>query len=207
MAKQELFNEINKILLESTKPSDDFKRLIIEGKFNKSPLDKIKQLQNIEQNLKYHTEGNVLNHIFLVIDNASKYKELSKDKQVFMWSAFLHDIGKLTTTKIRRVRITSYDHDIEGETISLQILNELNDDVNFNKKVSKLVRYHMQPLFYDKNLPFFKPKQLFEETDYMEVALLSLCDRLGREDIDVEKEKEEKLKIENFINYYKKYKK
>ncbi len=124
-----------------------------------------------------------------------------------MWAAFLHDIGKLTTTKIRRGRITSYDHDVEGEMISLQILNELNDDINFNKKVSKLVRYHMQPLFYDKNLPFFKPKQLFEETDYMEVALLSLCDRLGRGNIDIDKEKEEKLKIENFINYYKKYKK
>ena len=41
----------------------------------------------------------------------------------------------------------------------------------------------------------------------MEVALLSLCDRLGRGNIDIDKEKEEKLKIENFVNYYKKYKK
>ena len=170
MAKKELFDEINKILLES-KPSEDFKRLIIEGKFNKSPLNKIKQLQNIEQNLKYHPEGNVLNHVFLVIDNASKYKKFSKDEKVFMWAAFLHDIGKLTTTKIRRGRITSYDHDVEGEMISLQILNELNDDINFNKKyLNWLERYHMQPLFYDKDLPFFKPKQLFEDTDYMEVA-------------------------------------
>lgn len=203
MNRKELFNELNEILLKSKKPSDDFKRLILEGKFNKYPLNKISMLQNIDQNLKYHPEGNVLNHIFLVIDNASKYKEFSKDKKVFMWSAFLHDIGKLTTTKIRKGKITSYNHDIEGEAISLKILNELNDDIEFNKKVSKLVRYHMQPLFYDKNLPFFNPNQLFEETDYMEVALLSLCDRLGRGNMDKDKESEEKIKVEKFVNYYK----
>lgn len=203
MNRKELFNELNEILLKSKKPSDDFKRLILEGKFNKYPLNKISMLQNIDQNLKYHPEGNVLNHIFLVIDNASKYKELSKDQKVFMWSAFLHDIGKLTTTKIRKGKITSYNHDIEGEVISLKILNELNDDIEFNKKVSKLVRYHMQPLFYDKNLPFFNPNQLFEETDYMEVALLSLCDRLGRGNMDKDKESEEKIKVEKFVNYYK----
>lgn len=203
MNRKELFNELNEILLKSKKPSDDFKRLILEGKFNKYPLNKISMLQNIDQNLKYHPEGNVLNHIFLVIDNASKYKELSKDQKVFMWSAFLHDIGKLTTTKIRKGKITSYNHDIEGEAISLKILNELNDDIEFNKKVSKLVRYHMQPLFYDKNLPFFNPNQLFEETDYMEVALLSLCDRLGRGNMDKDKESEEKIKVEKFVNYYK----
>ena len=203
MNRKELFNELNEILLKSNKPSDDFKRLILEGKFNKYPLNKISMLQNIDQNLKYHPEGNVLNHIFLVIDNASKYKELSKDQKVFMWSALLHDIGKLTTTKIRKGKITSYNHDIEGEAISLKILNELNDDIEFNKKVSKLVRYHMQPLFYDKNLPFFSPNQLFEETDYIEVALLSLCDRLGRGNMDKDKEAEEKIKIDKFVNYYK----
>ena len=107
MNRKELFNELNEILLKSNKPSDDFKRLILEGKFNKYPLNKINMLQNIDQNLKYHPEGNVLNHIFLVIDNASKYKEFSKDKKVFMWSELLHDIGKLTTTKIIKGKITS----------------------------------------------------------------------------------------------------
>lgn len=201
MTKENLFNEINKILLENTKPSEDLKRLIIEGKFNEEPFNQIKKLDNIKQNKKYHPEGSVLNHILLVVDQASIYKQYSKDKEVFMWSAFLHDIGKLTTTRVRKGRITSYDHDIVGETISLNILNKLTNNNEFKLKVSKLVRYHMQPLFYDKNLPFFKLESMLNETDYNEVALLSLCDRLGRGNLNIEKEIEEKLRIEKFKEY------
>ena len=201
MTKENLFNEINKILLENTKPSEDLKRLIIEGKFNEEPFNQIKKLDNIKQNKKYHPEGSVLNHILLVVDQASIYKQYSKDKDVFMWSAFLHDIGKLTTTRVKKGRITSYDHDIVGETISLNILNKLTNKNEFKLKVSKLVRYHMQPLFYDKNLPFFKLESMLNETDYNEVALLSLCDRLGRGNLNIEKEIEEKLRIEKFKEY------
>ncbi len=201
MTKENLFNEINKILLENTKPSEDLKRLIIEGKFNEEPFNQIKKLDNIKQNKKYHPEGSVLNHILLVVDQASIYKQYSKDKDVFMWSAFLHDIGKLTTTRVKKGRITSYDHDIVGETISLNILNKLTNNNEFKLKVSKLVRYHMQPLFYDKNLPFFKLESMLNETDYNEVALLSLCDRLGRGNLNIEKEIEEKLRIEKFKEY------
>ena len=62
----------------------------------------------------------------------------------------------------------------------MKFLDKLTNDKDFKVKVSKLVRYHMQPLFFDKNLPFFDPQNMINDVDYKEVALLSLCDRLGR---------------------------
>ncbi|MEG1310789.1 MAG: HD domain-containing protein [Romboutsia sp.] len=205
MIYKSIFNEINEILLENIKPSEDIKRLIKDGKFNKEPLNLISKLENINQNKKYHPEGNVLNHVLLVIDKASEYKKYSKNKQVFMWSAFLHDIGKLTTTKIRKNTITSYNHDIEGEYIAFKFLGSLTEDVDFKNRVSKLVRWHMQPLFYDKNLPFFEPKKMLSSIDYEEVALLSLCDRLGRGELNIIKIKEEENRIKNFKEYCSKF--
>ena len=198
MDKRDLFSKIDKILLQSSKPSEEIKKLIKDGYFDTEPFNLIKNLVKIEQNPKYHPEGNVLNHILLVTDNASNLKEKSRDKRAFMWGAFLHDIGKLTTTKIRKNRITSYNHDTEGEKIALDFLDKLTDDEDFKKRVSKLVRWHMQPLFFDKNLPFFKPKDMLNDVEYKEIALLSLCDRLGRGEMESKTIESEKNRIENF---------
>ena len=203
MNNKELFIKINEILLQNLKPSEELERLITEGYLDKEPFNKIKKLNNIEQNPKYHPEGSVLKHVFLVVDLASKYKKYSNDEKVFMWAALLHDIGKLTTTRVRKNRITSYNHDIEGEEIAMDILNELTDD-DFKQKVSKLGRWHMQPLFYDKNLPFFQPQDMINDVEYKEVALLSLCDRLGRGNLDEDRIKDEKERIENFKAYFEK---
>ncbi len=203
MKSDEIFNEVSEILLKSMKPSEDIKRLIKEGKFDEKPFKDIKSLELIDQNPKFHPEGSVLNHILLVVDMASEVKELSKDQKVFMWSALLHDIGKLTTTKIRKGRITSYNHDVEGEKIGLNFLKSLTDDQEFNEKVSKLIRWHMQPLFFDKNLPFFEPQNMLNDVEYKEVALLSFCDRLGRGKLNEQAIKKEKQNIEKFEEYCK----
>ena len=84
MTCKEVFFEVDYILLNSPKPSVDIKKLIDEGKFDEKPFIKIKNLENIEQNLIHHPEGNVLNHTLLVVDKASEYKEKSKNKRVFM---------------------------------------------------------------------------------------------------------------------------
>ena len=202
MDKRDLFSKIDKILLQSSKPSQEIKKLIKDGYFDTEPFNLIKNLVKIEQNPKYHPEGNVLNNILLVTDNASNLKEKSRDKRAFMWGAFLHDIGKLTTTKIRKNRITSYNHDTEGEKIALDFLDKLTDDEDFKKRVSKLVRWHMQPLFFDKNLPFFKPKDMLNDVEYKEIALLSLCDRLGRGEMESKTIESEKNRIENFKKYF-----
>ncbi|MGL5348940.1 MAG: HD domain-containing protein [Peptostreptococcaceae bacterium] len=202
MINKELFNKVDKILMESMKPSEDIMRLIESREFDKEPFNQIKKLDKIEQNPKYHPEGSVLKHILLVVDEASKVKDKSKDKRAFMWGAFLHDIGKLTTTRIRKNRITSYNHDFEGEKLATEFLDKLTDDKNFILNVSKYVKWHMQPLFFDKNLPFFKPKDMLNDVEYKEIALISYCDRLGRGGMTPDIKELEKGRIKKFYEHF-----
>lgn len=198
-----IFKEISNHLINDKKPSIYVKNLILETYYNIDLIKYLSELEHIEQNLKYHPEGNVLNHVLMVIDNASKLKQYSSDGLAFMWGALLHDIGKITTTKVRKGRITSYNHDIEGEKISKIILDKLTDNEKLKYTVSKLVRYHMQPLFFDKNLPFFTYQDMMKDIDYKEVALLSTADRLGRGNVTEDIEKKELENIEKFKAYLK----
>ena len=196
-----IFEEISNHLMNDEKPSIYLNSIIKDEKYNVDPINKILKLQQIEQNPKYHPEGNVLNHVLMVVDKASQVKHKSEYPLAFMWAALLHDIGKLTTTKIRKGRITSYNHDNEGEDISKEMLDKLTDDEELKYQISKLVRYHMQPLFFDKNLPFFTFEDMINDIDYNEVALLSSCDRLGRGQM-TSLDKEREL---NNIKIFKKY--
>ena len=58
------------------------------------------------------------------------------------------------------------------------------------EKVAALVKWHMQPLYVEKGLPFAEIQSMKEQVDFRELALLSQCDRLGRTGVDVRKEKE-----------------
>ena len=203
MSQELTFKEISNHLIEDETPSLYIKKILSDERYSFELKDKLLKLETIDQNPKYHPEGNVLNHVLLVLDNAAQIKNFSADSLAFMWAALLHDIGKLTTTKIRKGRITSYNHDVEGEKISKQILDNLIDNEELKYTVSKLVRYHMQPLFFDKNLPFFSCEEMLKEIDYKEVALISMADRLGRGNITSETKKKELENLEKFKAYLK----
>lgn len=133
----------------------------------------------------------------LVLNEAAKLKGESSDKKAFMWAALLHDIGKPDTTQVRRGRITSYDHDKAGSVLAEQFLRQLTEDRDFIHKTSGLVRWHMQILFVVNNLPFADVKSMKRRVNIRDVALLGLCDRLGRMHADADKE----LKtIETFLD-------
>lgn len=177
---QKVFKDIDEHILKDEKPSNYINKLYEEGKLEEYPFDMLTILRRIDQSPKYHPEGSVWNHIMMVLDNGAKERDKSENERIFMWACLLHDIGKGTTTKIRKGRITSYNHDKEGERLSIKFLKCFTEDEEFIKEVSKLVRWHMQPLFVNKNLPFKDIESMVKEVSIKEIALISLCDRLGR---------------------------
>ncbi len=64
------------------------------------------------------------------------------------------------------------------------------DDGAFIEKVANLIRYHMHILFVLKGLPFADIEGMLRDADVFEVALLGLCDRLGRTNCDRAAEEE-----------------
>lgn len=187
---QDLFSEINTHLLEDDNPSSYFNVISKTAIFEEHPFNMLNKLKMTEQSPKHHPEGSVWNHTMLVIDEAAKVKDISQDKKVFMWAALLHDIGKPDTTMLRKGRITSYDHDKLGAELAVRFLTVFIKDAAFVKKVSTLVRWHMQILFVVNNLPFADIKGMKKSIDINEVALFGFCDRMGRTNAEREKEEE-----------------
>jgi tRNA nucleotidyltransferase (CCA-adding enzyme) len=194
------FFEFDQHLMEDTNPSYYFKDLMKTKMFPKGyPFIMLEKLVNVCQSPKHHPEGSVWNHTMMVLDQAAGNKVYSEEPRVFMWSALLHDLGKASTTRINKGRITSYDHDKVGEKLSERFLNEFTEDKAFIRKVAKLVRWHMQILYVLKDLPFANIEGMASDVSIYEVTLLALCDRLGRGNVTPEKEEEEKRNVKCFI--------
>jgi len=194
------FDEFTKHLLEDDKPSVYFRKIENEEFFNKEyPFTMLSLLKQTEQNPQWHPEGNVWNHTLNVVDNGALVRDKSDDKMVFMWSCLLHDIGKPPSTRVRRGKITAYDHDKIGEKMTVEFLGAFSCDKDFIYKVSKMVRWHMQVLMVIKNLPFADLETMVKEVPVHEIALLAMCDRLGRGEVTDRLVSEEKKNIERFL--------
>jgi len=196
MTAFELFSDINKHLLEDSKPSIYLNEVYLDPIFKEHPFSMLYELKKTEQSPTHHPEGNVWNHTMLVLDEAANLKVKSKNQVALMWAALLHDIGKPPTTKLRKGKMTSYDHDKVGAELSKEFLHTFTDDAEFVNEVYQLIRYHMQILFVVKDLPFADIKGLKLNADIKELALLGLCNRFGRQGSD--RTKEEK-NIEVFL--------
>jgi tRNA nucleotidyltransferase (CCA-adding enzyme) len=201
MEKNEIFNKFEYHILNDRKPSIYFNEIFHEQWFKDTyPFKLLSVLAKVEQSPKHHPEGNVWRHTMLVLDYAAKKKDQSGDPRVFMWAALLHDLGKAETTRNRNGKITAYDHDKIGEKLARDFLKEFSNDIVFINSVSKLVRWHMQILFVVNKLPFADINQMLKDTSIEEVALLGLCDRLGRGELDIDKVEEEYENINEFID-------
>jgi putative nucleotidyltransferase with HDIG domain len=184
-----LLYEINNHILLDEQPSIFLNSIVNTNIFKKYPFNMLYKLKETEQSPIYHPEGNAWNHTMLVVDEAAKLRNKSRDERVFMWAALLHDIGKAETTKNKKGKITAYNHETVGADLCVKFLQEFTTDDKFIQKVKGLVRWHMQILHVVKDMPFADIKSMKEETDIREVALLGFCDRMGRTNVDTIKEK------------------
>lgn len=184
-----LLYEINNHILLDEQPSIFLNSIVNTNIFKEYPFYMLYKLKETEQSPIYHPEGNAWNHTMLVVDEAAKLRNKSRDERVFMWAALLHDIGKAETTKNKKGKITAYNHETVGADLCAKFLQEFTTDDKFIQKVKGLVRWHMQILHVVKDMPFADIKSMKEETDIREVALLGFCDRMGRTNVDTIKEK------------------
>lgn len=178
--KLRLFQKIDCVLMREEQPSKELEKIGQDSLFQEYPFRMLEKLKHTGQSQKHHPEGNVWNHTMLVVDEAAMRKKQSKDESVFMWAALLHDIGKPGTTQKRNGRVTAYGHEKLGAELAGEFLREFGCGNPFVAKVCALIRWHMQILFVVKDMRFTDMEGMKRETDVEEVALLGLCDRLGR---------------------------
>lgn len=180
LSDNEVFQKTDACLLQEVCPSIRLRELAAQDWPGERPFENLLKLQKTEQSPIHHPEGSVWEHTLFVVDAAAKVKQHSTDVRVFMWAALLHDIGKPATTKLRKGRITAYDHDRIGAGLARTFLLALTNDANFAERTAMLVQYHMQLLYVNKGLPFRDIPGMKAHTNLNDIALLSYCDRLGR---------------------------
>lgn len=190
MNLKEMYGEMEAHLLYDEKPSEYLEKAGESEAFGLFPLSLLDQMKKTGQSPQYHPEGNVWIHTMMVVDAAAGHRKFSRNPRVFMWAALLHDIGKPKTTRKRKGKITSYNHDIEGEKLAREFLEAFTEDKVFIEEVCSLVRYHMQILFVSKGPAYAQLNEMRQRTDIREAALFGYCDRIGRAGVDAGRERE-----------------
>lgn len=193
---QTLFEAVERCLMEEAQPSKRLQAFLAQGQFKGEPFALLALQQHTEQSPQHHPEGNVWNHTLLVVDEAARRKAESTDARAFMWAALLHDVGKPAATRVRKGKITAYDHDRIGAELARDFLSACTRDGDFIRRVTGLVRYHMQVLYVLNDLPFQDVEGMKQAVSIQDVALLGLCDRLGRTGSN---EAQEEKKIKRFL--------
>ena len=193
--EHQLFNEMDMHLQNDNKPSTYFKGLKSPLFANTHPFIMLSCLRHVNQSRVHHPEGNVWNHTLMVIDQADNNKhKATVGARVFMWAALLHDIEKSETTVVKNGKITAQGHDIKGAEMTRDFLSCFVEDKLFVSQVAALVRWHMQILLAVKHPHKTNFAAMKKDTDINDIALLGICDRMGRLHADIKKE-EQAIKI------------
>jgi tRNA nucleotidyltransferase (CCA-adding enzyme) len=184
LPKERIYGELEKALLKANKPSIFFEYARKIEILNKlfSPMEK---LIGLEQNPKYHPEGDVWNHTMMVIDEAAQLKEKSNYPISLMLAAVCHDLGKITTTRVIHEKIVSFDHENRLE-LTEKFLKNITSNKDLIDSVKILVKNHMRPNIIAKDDSSDKSiRKLIVDTNgklvnIQDAILLSKADRLGR---------------------------
>ncbi len=187
---EKYFEEMEQELMTNEQPSLYLATLPKLPWFREAPFAMLYALTKTEQSPIHHPEGSAWNHTLLVVDQAAKVKEESTNSRAFMWAALLHDIGKPTTTRNRKGKITSYDHDRVGAQLAREFLNVFSLEEPLIEYICSLVRWHMMILYVTKDLSFGDKTAMKKEVNLQDISLLGFCDRMGRTNADAQKEKE-----------------
>lgn len=194
LSKERIFEEINKALLKSNKPSIAFNYLFEMGIVEKL-FPELFALKGCEQSKINHPEGDVWEHTLLVLDESVRLKNSSKRPLSLMYTALCHDMGKPNAQNILPDgKITFYNHEILGVPISERFLKRLTNDKQLLKDVTTLTRYHMHG---HKVLEMKEStlRKLMVKVDIEELLLVAEADEKGkgREKVDYTKQRQENV--------------
>lgn len=150
LSSERIFDELEKLLLRSRKPSMGFDFLRATGLLRFFP--EIAAMVGVPQEPEWHPEGDVYVHSMMVLDEAAALRRGDRDDDLaLMLGALCHDIGKPSTTDVIGGRITSREHDVKGVPLAETFLERLRAPKELTRKVAALVRYHLFPAFFHRD--------------------------------------------------------
>ena len=129
--------ELNKMFISSH--PDVAMQLLYDTNLMQVILPELAKTKGISQPKTYHPEGDVFEHIKLMLKN------MVMPNLILAWSILLHDIGKPNTIKIDENGIEKFHcHADIGHLIAINILTRLNFSKKYIEKISYVVKNHMR---------------------------------------------------------------
>lgn len=153
VSRERIEEEFKKLLLRSERPSLAIRWLKDIGRLQEI-LPELAATIGIEQEFKWHPEGDVFEHSMQALDAAAiivkKYDDESH-KLVLLYAALCHDLGKVTTTCTIDGVIKSIGHEKESKKFARTLLRRITHNQDLIDAVSSLVLHHMIPLQFTQN--------------------------------------------------------
>lgn len=184
LTMERVLAELEKALLKAEKPSVFFRELRAMDQL-KTFFPEVEAMIGVEQNPRFHPEGDVFEHTMLVIDAAAALRERSEWPLCFMLAAVLHDAGKAVATQVQQDgRITAYGHEVLGLDMVERQLRRLTRQEKLISCVKNHVELHMRPnMLAAAGSKKKKTRQLFDLSACPnDLILLSRADACGKLD-------------------------
>lgn len=181
LAGERIMEELNKALLKAEKPSIFFDVLRQMGQLSYW-FSEVETLIGVEQEARFHPEGDVYTHTMMVLDQAATLRERAVYPRGLMLAALCHDFGKPETTKTIEGRIRSFGHEQAGVPLASRLIGRMSREVRLTKYVENMVLLHMRPnaLVHMKSGEKAYMKLLDESVEPADLLLLAQADHCGR---------------------------
>lgn len=192
LSVQRIFAETEKALIKAEKPSVYFRELQAMDHL-KEFFPEVGETIGLQQNPRFHPEGDVFEHTMLVLDEAAKLRDRSAWPLGFMLSALMHDIGKCVATEVQEDgRITAYGHEVLGLKMVEQQMRRITNHDKLIKYVLNQTELHMRPnMLFGSQSKKKKTRQLFDlSVSPNDLILLSRADASGKLDEPYREENE-----------------
>lgn len=142
---ERIAGELRRMLVDLSAPSRALSWLARIGRLDVLPP--IAALFGVEQDPEWHPEGDVFVHTLLVLDCARVIASglPSEAREILMWAALCHDLGKPATTRREAGRIRAHAHERESARSTRVWLTELRLSDRLVTAVEGLVAHHLAP--------------------------------------------------------------
>lgn len=144
LPRERIEGELKKALLKADRPSIFFEVLRQMDQLHHW-FPELEALIGVEQNPRFHAEGDVWTHTMLVLDAAAGQRHKVREPYALMLAALTHDFGKVVCTERIDGVIHAYGHETHGLPLVQRFLNRLTGEKRLTDHVLKLVEFHMKP--------------------------------------------------------------
>ena len=196
ITRERVFEELHKALMKSARPSVFFRELRRMDHL-KEFFPELEACIGVEQNPKFHPEGDVFEHTMLVVDCAAELRARAEQPLGFMLSALLHDLGKCVATAVQEDgRITAYGHEVQGLPLVERQMRRLTHHQKLTAYVLNQSELHMRPNMMAANRSHKKKTRAMFDLSVCpnDLILLSRADASGKLDVPYDEHYEEFLR-------------